>query len=220
MSNPGNETAVERRRQFVSNAFHTLNQPLTGLHCGLEITLAKPRRTEEYWKRAVDSLSQASEIMALIRAIRELADSADPGERFGTVSVCSLLAQLKNDLEVLSETQQGTVAIECPTELRLLADPAKFMRCVGVLLTNRIERLEPGWKLSIAVQRAADTVGIDIKSEGQLRPRDSEQPPTLEEKVSEIHRDAALSYIWTLGGEVITKGPTTRIVLPRSESNG
>jgi hypothetical protein len=71
---------TEQRRRFISEAFHSFHQPLTGLHCGLEIALQKPRTDEEYRGRIADALQNASAILKLNAALRQLVDATDPGE--------------------------------------------------------------------------------------------------------------------------------------------
>ncbi|HVZ19067.1 MAG TPA: hypothetical protein VG897_18260, partial [Terriglobales bacterium] len=75
---------LEQRRRMLSDAFHTLNQPITGLHCGLEIALQKPRNEADYRQRISDGIQNAGAIVKYLKAIRQLVDAADPGERFGT----------------------------------------------------------------------------------------------------------------------------------------
>jgi signal transduction histidine kinase len=204
---------TEQRRKFISDAFHTLNQPLTGLHCGLEIALHKAQKADEYRKRLQEGLVQAGEVMTLVRAIRELADAADPGERYGTVSVSLLLVQLKSDLEVVSATSGVEVDVDCPPEIRLLVDPSKFLRCLGSLVSAEMEALNSAAKLRLTVVRKNDVV-VEIKSSGERKLRDPEQALSLDEKVAEIRRVTACSYIWTLGGDFETDSTGMTITLP------
>src|SRR3954465_7105400 len=111
MSDPGN-SHVEERRKFLSEAFHTFHQPLTGLHCGLELALQKQRTIEEYRERISDALEHAGAILKLNKALRELVDAADPGERFGTVALAPLLAQLAEELALVADPASVNIEVE------------------------------------------------------------------------------------------------------------
>jgi hypothetical protein len=56
---------------------HALNQPLTGLQCSLEVTLARSRTVEQYLQSLRDSLVLTERMRALVEAIREVAETQE-----------------------------------------------------------------------------------------------------------------------------------------------
>jgi len=191
-----NSDHVAERRQFISDAFHTLNQPLTGLHCGLEIALQKPRSEGEYRQRIGDGVEHATAILTLIRAVRQLVDAADPGERFGTVSLAAILAQAKNELEVLVEAAGVELEIVCERDAPVKADPGKLVVALAGLIASEMESLKRGGKVEVRVKRTKKRVELLIDGTGS---RKSVDGAGKSGKIEEIRRNAAVSYLWAIG---------------------
>jgi two-component system, OmpR family, heavy metal sensor histidine kinase CusS len=202
---------VEERRKMISEAFHTLNQPLTGLHCGLEIALQKPRSDEEYRQRIGDGIDNAGAILQFVRAIRQLVEAGDPGERFGTVDLAAVLSQLEGELEVVAEALQVRVAVHHNGGCKVMADPLKLMAALGTLADERVRRSGAGAHVELRMEVIGSVAKITLTS-------DSVAPAglakSLEPKLAEIRRNAAYCYLWRVGGEVRTGDDTLSITLP------
>ncbi len=183
---------VEERRKFISDAFHTLNQPLTGLHCGLEIAVQKPRTEGEYRKRIGDGIANAGEILKLVRAVRQLVEASDPGERFGTVNLAIVLSQLRNELEVVAEATKVGLVIECPESVQVKADPGKLMAALGGLIAEEMETAKTG--VLVAVSLKKKMVVLTVTTSRRVS-------QDVDGKMEEIRRNAAVSYLWAIGAE-------------------
>ncbi|WP_207492640.1 sensor histidine kinase [Aridibaculum aurantiacum] len=73
------ETSFETQNNFVSNASHELNTPLTAIIGEAELALAKPRDTQEY-RQAMDViLKQAEKLRNITKSLLELAQSGFTG---------------------------------------------------------------------------------------------------------------------------------------------
>ena len=204
---------IEERRKMISDAFHSLNQPLTGLHCGLEIALQKPRTDEEYRNRIGTGLENAGAILQLIRAVRLLVDAADPGERFGTVDLALVLGQLKGELEVVAEALQVEVTIHCEQHSNLMADPLKLMAALGTLADEQIRSAGSGAQVEIETIIAGRNIAVTMRSAAGNRPETSDG---LDHKLAEIRCNAACCYLWSIGGEVEFTGRGLFISLPQA----
>lgn len=203
---------LEERRKFISDAFHTLNQPLTGLHCGLEIALQRPRSEGEYRQRIGDGLENAGAILQLVRAVRQLVDAADPGERFGTVEVPVLLSQLKSELEVVAEATRVGVTIEESVDVKVSADPGKLLAALGGLVAGELGSYEAGGSVRIATVARKKWLELTLSSKGTKKA--APIPVEASEKLAEIRRNAACCYVWTLGGDLETVRDGWKIKLP------
>ena len=62
-------------RSPLQHLLHALNQPLTGLHCSLELALAGQRTSEQYVRTLSEGLELAGRMTILVAAIRELVDT-------------------------------------------------------------------------------------------------------------------------------------------------
>lgn len=201
---------VEERRRFISDAFHTLNQPLTGLHCGLELALQKPRSEGEYRQRISHGLEYAGEVLALIRAVRQLVDAADPGERFGTIPLATVLAQVKSELEVLAEATGVTLEMDCNSAAQVKADPGKLVAALGGLISAEMENMGRSGSVRVALRSAKRTLLLRIDLAGIRK----NAAPNGNGKVAEIRRNAAVSYLWTLGAQIDFSPNELTIKLP------
>jgi len=75
-----------RSRSALAQLVHALNQPLTGLQCALELSLAAPRQPEIYARTIHEGVELTGRMRELVHAIREVLDVQDntilPGEPF------------------------------------------------------------------------------------------------------------------------------------------
>jgi len=188
---------LEERRRFISEAFHSLNQPLTGLHCGLEIAVQKPRSEDEYRQRIGEGIENAGTVLRLVRALRQLVEATDRGERFGTVGLSMLLSQLKSELEVVAETAAVGLEVECECDAQVQGDPGKLMAALGGLAAMEMEGCDPGARVKIIAKPAKRQVVLSITADGTRK----SPPDGPAAKLEEIRRHAAFSYLWTVGGD-------------------
>jgi hypothetical protein len=208
-----NSRHIVERRRALSEAFHSFHQPLTSLHCGLEIALLKDRTSGEYRERVQDALVHAGTILRLNKALRELVEASDPGERFGSVNARALLGQVIEDVQVVAEPALVAVVLGSVPDVSLKADPLKITRILGQTIAYRVTDLNPGSSLKINSQVLASRLALKIVSEGKLR--ESRPENDIETKLRAIALDAADAYIQTIGGERrVVDAKTIEIMLP------
>ena len=195
MSN-GNQV-VERRRA-ISEAFHSFHQPLTSLHCGLELALSKPRTDGEYRKRIEDALVNAGQILRLNKALRELVDATDPGERFGTVALEPMIAQLREEVALVAGATGVTVEFTGKYNVQIAADPMKLLMMLGNLISKVVAETSSEGAVKVNGILASGSLRLVITS-CQLHGEEP-NPSDMEFKLREIRLDAARCYIETIGG--------------------
>ncbi len=191
---------IESRREYVSEAFHSFNQPLTALHCGLELCLVKQRSEEEYRQRIEDALSNAGTVLRLSKALRELVEAEDAGEDVQRVELEPLLAAVAEQLTVVAEASGVLVKVTCPHGVSVMADPAKLAQHCGNLGSMLTSKLDPTGSVHLSVQREGEHAVIAIIGEGEKRDL---AEAGAQSKLDAIRIDAACSYAWTLGGDFV-----------------
>jgi len=196
---------------MISEAFHTLNQPLTGLHCGLEIALQKPRSDDEYRKRIGDGVDNAGVILQLVRAIRQLVEAGDPGERFGTVDLALVLSQLEGELGVVAEAVQVKVSVHHNGTCKVMADPLKLMAAIGTLADERIRSAGAGTSVEVDMEVVGGHATVKFGGDSVASAIDGR---TLDSKLADIRCNAAYCYLWSIGGQVEATGTGLVITLP------
>jgi len=206
-----NQQIVERRRA-VSEAFHSFHQPLTSLHCGLELALSKPRTEGEYRKRMEDALVNAGQILRLNKALRELVDATDPGERFGTVALDPLMAQLREETSLVGGAAGVALEYTGPFDVQVTADPMKLLLTLGNLVSGLVSRTTSGGEVKVQGNYQYGHIEITITTDafvGSLP-----DPSDIENKLREIRIDAARTYFETIGGTCSLKDTGYNIALP------
>jgi signal transduction histidine kinase len=90
------ETSFETQNNFVSNASHELNTPLTAIIGEAEFALSKPRTQEHYQRGLQVILTQAEKLKNITRSLLELAQSGFTGNlSFETINVYELLRSIQ-----------------------------------------------------------------------------------------------------------------------------
>ncbi len=91
------ETSFETQNNFVSNASHELNTPLTAIIGEAEFALSKTRTQEQYQQGLHVILTQAEKLKNITRSLLELAQSGFTGNlSFETINVHELLRSTQN----------------------------------------------------------------------------------------------------------------------------
>jgi signal transduction histidine kinase len=129
------ETGFARERSFVADASHELRTPLARLKAELELASAANRTAPEL--RAAVSAS-ATEVDVLARLADDLlvlarADSDGLPVRPETLT----LADALNDL-VLRAPPTARIAVDCPPDLTVEADPLRLRQALDNLLDNAL----------------------------------------------------------------------------------
>jgi hypothetical protein len=203
---------LEERRRAISEAFHSFHQPLTSLHCGLEITLLKPRSVDEYKSRLQDALIHAGAILRLNRVLRELVEAGDPGEQFGIVSLALLLRQMAEDVAYIAEPALVKIAVGKIVDVEIRADQTKLLKMLSHVLASMIGRLLPGGVVKVATRMNGTLAEIRMSAEGSLRDPDALNP--LDTKAQAIGWDATNVYVQTLGGSMNETDHVLELSLP------
>jgi hypothetical protein len=206
-------STIEERRRAISEAFHSFHQPLTSLHCGLEITLLRQRSENEYRERVQDALLHAGIILRLNRALRELVEATDPGERFGNVSARSLLTKVLEEVLIVAEPALVAISAGDVPDVTVAADPIKLSRTLGQSFAYQITDLAPGSSVKLTSWTDRDHLYLKIVPEGKKRELAPDN--SIEMKLRAINADAACAYIRTIGGNLeVTGEGTLEIKLP------
>ncbi len=140
------------QRNFMSDTFHTLSQPLTALHCSLELSLARDRTCEEFRASVEAALQNAERLRHSLQLLRELRDADDPGEISGSVELRQLLLELREDLLPVFESSGRDFDVVCNPVL-IQGNKNKLTRGFLYLLEYLL-RSSPRDSLSIRVEQA------------------------------------------------------------------
>jgi len=139
---------------FLSEVFHSLSQPLTALHCTLDLALQCDRTVEQLRASVQSALDNAERLRQQLLLTRALKDAANPGELAGPVDVCALLRELGDDMFPLFDSASRKLAIHIDAEgLRVRADKCRLTQALFTFLEYLFRYLPEGATLSVSLDQ-------------------------------------------------------------------
>lgn len=160
------QEALERERQFVTDAGHELRTPLSLLTTELELALRRPRSNPELVAAMRSALQETTRLSRLARDLLAVADTgrqADPP----TVDLSSSLAGIG---ERYRHSLGAQLEIDCPAGQYVRVQPDDLDRIVGNLIDNAAQHGAP--PITVRVHATADGVEIHVGDHGPGFPPD------------------------------------------------
>jgi len=155
------QDALERERQFVSDAGHELRTPLSLLTTELELALRRPRSNPELVAAMRSALDETARLSRLARDLLTVADTSTPAQQ----PTLDLRIQLVAIGERYRHSLGDQLDIDCPAGQYIHADPADFDRIIGNLIDNATQH--GATPITIHVQHVgADGVEIRVADHG------------------------------------------------------
>ncbi len=139
------ETAFATQNNFVSNASHELNTPLTAIIGQAEVTLSKDRSREDYEQSLRVILSRAERLHEITRSLLYLAQTGfkGRGEEFDHVRADQLLWDVKTMIDKIHPDNQVQLNLslmpENPERLRIRGNERLLQIALSNILSNAIK---------------------------------------------------------------------------------
>jgi signal transduction histidine kinase len=155
------QAALERERQFVTDAGHELRTPLSLLTTELELALRRPRSTAELTAALRSALEETTRLSRLARDLLTVADTSSPAEPH--------TIELRPHLYVVAARYRHTlgdkISVECPPGQHVRVDPDDLDRIIGNLIDNAVEHGTP--PITVRAGRGDNrTVDIRVRDHG------------------------------------------------------
>jgi signal transduction histidine kinase len=150
------EQELKLNGALISEVFHSLSQPLTALHCELELALCRDQTAEE-WRGSVETaLEDAERLRQRLLLLRALNEASDAGDLSQPTEITSLFRQLHQDMLPLfaSAGQQFELELECGT-VQVRANPARLATALFAFVEYLFRHSAEGAVLTIRVQAVA-----------------------------------------------------------------
>jgi signal transduction histidine kinase len=106
------EQDLDLGRSFLSEIFHSLSQPLTALHCSLELALRRDHTLEELRASVQSALEDAERLRQRLLLLRALNDASDPGDLSQPVDLTEMLGELQEEMLPLFESAGKRLELE------------------------------------------------------------------------------------------------------------
>jgi signal transduction histidine kinase len=146
------EQELKLNGALVSEVFHNLSQPLTALHCELELALRRDRTVEELRGSIQSALEDAERLRQRLLLVRALSDAADPGDLSQPIELCELFRQLHEDMLPLfaSAGQKFELELECGV-VRVRGNCARLTRALFAFVEYLFRYSRTGAVLTIGI---------------------------------------------------------------------
>jgi heavy metal sensor kinase len=162
------EEAIHGSKQFVADASHELRTPLTVMRGELE-SLAQDgqlkRETREALGSALEEVERLAEIVEGLFALSRL-DAGEAPAEWVRFDLAELAATTADQMSLLAEDKQVSVACESSREVTVEGDRARLKQVVVNLLDNAIKYTPRGGRIALSVRREGAYAVLDVTDNG------------------------------------------------------
>lgn len=158
-------TEIASGGDFTATVFHDLSQPLTALHCSLELALVRDQTVEEFRASIEAALENAERLRQRLLLLRELSDADDPGNTSTPLDLDRILERLREDMLPLFESAGRSFEMTCEA-VKVPADEAKLTRGFFYLLEFLLRCDSLGCVLCVGGRRGRQRQQMEIRIEG------------------------------------------------------
>jgi signal transduction histidine kinase len=151
------------REQFVSDLFHAISQPLTGLRCGLEVALGKPAISAQEARCALEQALHATErLYQSVLFIRQLAE-ADRIPPLKRVRLDEALLELHNEILPVAESMEVKMSLQEAGSTEVLAATESVSRALFLVADFALRELRAKESLSLSMLHQGTSAVIRIE---------------------------------------------------------
>lgn len=227
---------IHRHQDFIADAAHELRSPLTAIRSSVEVTLNRPRSSEDYQSLLGDVMEECTRLANLVNRLLLLAEG-DAGRLTGrdqASSLAKLIRESRDMFEAVAESNGIALRIDAPEEVLVPGDEFYLRQVVRNLIDNAIKFTQTGGRVDVSVRadRLQRHVRLTVSDTGCGIP-DADLPRVFDRFYrgdKSRHRtnrqggfglglSICQSIVKSLGGEIsvtskILEGSTFTVVLP------
>lgn len=174
------ETSFETQKNFISNASHELNTPLTSIIGEADLILSKERSIPEYEKALTNILLEAEKLEEKTKALLFLARTGytENTKRFDKVRVDELLMEVQQNLSRVNKNlkikMDFSLLPESPEKLKIKGNAQLLHLAISNIISNA-SKYSDNNEVYLALGATEQSVVIIIKDKGIGIP-ESEMP--------------------------------------------
>ena len=162
------QQAVQRERQFSSDASHELRTPLSIIQSEATLALKKDRTPEEYRKSLVSISQSTGQMSATINKLLFLSrmDSGKDQLNLTRVNLSDLLADVASNIEALCEEKSLLFDSSLAEGIYIEGDNVKLRELFLNLLDNAIKFTPTGGKVSLTLTKNEKQAAVVVSDTG------------------------------------------------------
>ena len=168
------ENAVEREKQFTSDASHELRTPLTVLKGTLEVLIRKPRTQQEYENKIKYGISEVNRLNNLVDQLLLLARFENQIQRVKTEKVYlnALILDILTRYSVKINAKKIRVNHSFSKEYFISSDNYLVAIILGNIVSNAIKYSNEQGTISIMLSENGNTIICSISDNGMGIPKE------------------------------------------------
>lgn len=162
------ETTVATLRQFVADAAHEINTPLTALRTNLELTTGSdiPDAARADLEKALAELARLDALTSNLLTLTRLENPLVVGQRW-SVDLTGLLRQMHKRYASRAEQATINLTVETASESVIVqADPAQITRVFDNLLDNALKFTPGSGQITLGLRADAKTARLWVQDSG------------------------------------------------------
>lgn len=164
-----NQPEITPHHTFISEIFHHLSQPLTALHCSLELALDRDITAEQLrasLQTALESIECFRQRFVLVRA---LAHANEAGDLSQPTDLVELFTDLRNDMVPLFETAGVRLELQARSQ-QILArgNRPRLLQSTFCFLEHLLRYTRQGGTIAIGLSEAGKGALVTIRGDSAL----------------------------------------------------
>ena len=162
------ETAVEREKQFTSDASHELRTPLTVIKGTLEVLIRKPRGHEEYEEKINFCITEVNRLNHLVDQLLLLARFENQKQTLKTEKVYlnALFLDTIARYSTVIQSKKITVSTEFLKDYYLETDNYLFSIVINNLISNALKYSNQNGNLTVTIKSIGSKIECHITDSG------------------------------------------------------
>lgn len=162
------ENALEREKQFTSDASHELRTPLASLRGTLEVLVRKPRTQAEYEEKVHFSLQEIERMTSTLEQLLLLArlDSQDNTKKDKLIELPTIIHESLSHFKTEIEEKKLKIAFDFDENQKLIVPHYYTQLMIENTLSNAVKYSDNGGTLTIQCNSTHHQVECVIQDEG------------------------------------------------------
>lgn len=158
----------EGQRQFIADAAHEIQTPLTVIKGTIEVALQKSRAAADYRDALVTNLGQVERLSTLTRSLLTLAQfSGDrPPVTLTPLALEPLVQDLVNELSPLAEDRRIQLAVDAQPVPLVQGDAGRLTQLLVNLLDNALAYTPPDGRITMRLKPIPGHAVLEVEDTG------------------------------------------------------
>ncbi len=162
------ENAIEREKQFTSDASHELRTPLAVIKGTLEVLIRKPRNVDEYKEKIDFCIKEVNRLNHLVDELLLLArfEHQKQSLKLGKVSLNNLCEEIVKRNTIAIEEKDIKCNINFSEAYFVQSDSYLFSIVINNIITNAIKYSHKGGIISFEVRKSKSDIILTVSDQG------------------------------------------------------